>query len=116
MAGPLACASGSSDAFEGFQPPGSDGCHEFLVVALVLVGVALGEVGDRLVERVAAAEVSGDGDRVAGPGVRPRLPSRRDVIGSGWERLARSRAGDTTSAIAADSRVTERTVRWRCRL
>jgi hypothetical protein len=41
------------------------------VVALVLVGVGFGEVGDRLVELCGAAEVGGQGDAVAGAGVRP---------------------------------------------
>ena len=48
-------AAGASDAFECFQASGSDRCGERLVVQFVLVGVALGEVGDRLVEAVASA-------------------------------------------------------------
>ena len=39
---------------------------ELVVIALVLVGVGLGEVGDGAVEGVAAAEVGGDSDAVAG--------------------------------------------------
>jgi hypothetical protein len=34
-------------------------------VLLVLFGVALGEVGDRSVERVVVAQVLADGDRIA---------------------------------------------------
>src|SRR3954454_16970462 len=41
------------------------------VVELVLVGVALGEVGDRLVEGIALAHVGADRDPVAGPRVSP---------------------------------------------
>jgi hypothetical protein len=40
------------------------------IVALVLVGVGFGEGGDRLVEPSGAAEIGGQGDAVAGPGVR----------------------------------------------
>src|SRR5215216_2237306 len=58
-----------SDAFVGFQPSGSDCLDEGLMIQFVLVGVALGEVGDRPVEPVAAAQVGGDGDGVAGAGV-----------------------------------------------
>jgi hypothetical protein len=65
-------ASGSSDALACFQPPGPDGGDAFLVVALVLVGVALREVGDRLVKCIAVAQVDGDGNRVTGSGVRSR--------------------------------------------
>ena len=54
-----------SDAFGDCEPSGPDGCDELLVVVLVLAGVAFGEVGDRFVERVAVAEVFGDGDRVS---------------------------------------------------
>ena len=45
--------------------------RERLIVQLVLVGVALGEVGDRPVELVARTQVGGDGDRVAGAGMGP---------------------------------------------
>src|SRR5215813_7112224 len=48
-----------------------DGGLECGVVEFVLVGVFLGEVGDRLVEFVRAAEVGGQGDAVAGAGVGP---------------------------------------------
>ena len=47
------------------------GLDEGVVVAFVLVGVGLGELGEGLVEGVAAAEVGGDGDAVAGAGVGP---------------------------------------------
>src|SRR5215475_66631 len=68
-----------SDAFEGFQPPGLDRLHELLVVLFVLVGVTLGEVGDRCVERVAVTQVVGNGDRVPGPGVGPRQRPSADA-------------------------------------
>ena len=61
----------ASDALERLEPAGADRFGERLVVPLVLVGVALGEVGDRLVEPVLLAEVRGDGDRVARSGVGP---------------------------------------------
>jgi len=47
-----------SDAFECFETVGSDRVAECGVVALVLVGVALCEVGDRLVEAGFGAEVA----------------------------------------------------------
>src|SRR3954447_2073413 len=46
------------------------GLDEGVVVALVLVGVGLGELGDGAVERVTRAQVRGDGDAVTGAGVR----------------------------------------------
>ena len=49
-----------SDAFECFQSTRPDRLGERLIVPLVLVCVALGEVGDRLVEPVLLAEVRGD--------------------------------------------------------
>jgi uncharacterized protein (TIRG00374 family) len=52
------------DPFDRFQPARLDRGGELLVVALILVGIALGEVGDRAIERIAAAEVGGDRDRV----------------------------------------------------
>jgi hypothetical protein len=55
----------SSQALERFDSAGSDGLHEVVEVLLVLFGVALGEVGDRSVERVVVAEVLGDGDRIS---------------------------------------------------
>src|SRR6188472_3725589 len=64
--------AGWSDALDRFQLSGTDRVHELLVVLLVLIGVPLGEVGDRFVERVAVAQVRGDGDRVTRPGVGPR--------------------------------------------
>jgi hypothetical protein len=60
-----------SDAFECLESSGADGVGEGLVVALVLVGVAPGEVGNRLVEGAALAQVGGDRDRIAGAGVGP---------------------------------------------
>ena len=61
----------TSNTFVGFQASGSDRLDERLMIQLVLVGVALGEVGDRPVEPVALTEVGGDGDGVAGSGVGP---------------------------------------------
>jgi hypothetical protein len=46
----------------------TSGCHcvaESLVVAQVLLGAGLGEVGDRVLEAVSGAQVRGDGDPVA---------------------------------------------------
>jgi hypothetical protein len=45
------------------QPSGSDRRSERLVVAFVLVGMALGEVGDRSVELVVLTQVLGNRDR-----------------------------------------------------
>src|SRR5215813_9386277 len=53
-----------------FQPAFAHGLHENLVVALVLIGIGLGEVGDGFVEYVALAKVSADLCRLAGAGVR----------------------------------------------
>src|SRR5688572_17178947 len=58
-----------SGAFDGLEAARADGFAECLVVVLVLVGVALREVGDRLVEAVLLPEVRGDGHGVAGAGV-----------------------------------------------
>src|SRR5215469_16039521 len=60
-----------SDVAGGLGPAVFDGGLECGVVAFVLVGVGLGEVGDRLVEFAGAAEVGGQGDTVAGAGVGP---------------------------------------------
>src|SRR4051812_11125631 len=43
--------------------------NQRVVVALVLVGVGLGELGDGAVEGVVGAEVGGDGDAIAGAGM-----------------------------------------------
>ena len=53
------------------DPAVFDGGLERGVVAVVLVGVGLGEVGDSLVEFVGAAEVGGQRDAVTGTGVGP---------------------------------------------
>src|SRR4029077_18665986 len=65
-------SSAASDALERFETAGPDRLNELLVVPLVLVGVATGEVGDGSVELIAFAQAGGDGDRVPRPGVRPR--------------------------------------------
>ena len=57
--------------------PSFSACDEGVVVALVLVGVGLGELDEGPVEGVAAAEVGGDGDAVAGAGVGPGQASSR---------------------------------------
>jgi hypothetical protein len=72
QSGGIRPVAGGSDALEDGELPGPDCRDELLIIALVLVGVALGEVGDRLVECIAIAEVLGDGDWVAGPGVGAR--------------------------------------------
>ena len=57
------------------------------MVALVLVGVGVGELGDGLVEHIRAAEVGSDRDPVTGAGVGPgqrpaaQLPYSRMVRG-----------------------------------
>jgi hypothetical protein len=53
-----------SQALERFNSAGSNCLHELLEVLIVLIGVALGELGDRSVERVVVAEVLADGDRI----------------------------------------------------
>src|SRR5512133_404566 len=58
-----------SDTFVGFESSGSDRLDERLMIQLVLVGVTPGEVGDRPVEPVAAAQVPGDRDGIAGSGM-----------------------------------------------
>src|SRR5215470_17486670 len=62
--------AGSSDPDLGLDPAAGDRLGEGGVVALVLVGVCLGELHDRPVEGVGGAEVRRDGDPVAGTGVR----------------------------------------------
>ena len=54
-----------SDAFECLESAGADRFGERVIVLVVLVCVAFGEVGDRLVELVFVAEVGGERDRVA---------------------------------------------------
>src|SRR5262245_33945522 len=52
-----------------FQPAFAHGLHENLVVALVLIGIGDGEVGDGFVEPVALAKVSADLCWLTGSGV-----------------------------------------------
>ena len=59
-----------SEAHLGDELAGRDRAHERGVVALVLVGVVLGERRERTVEGVAGPEVGRDRDGVAGAGVR----------------------------------------------
>jgi hypothetical protein len=51
-------------ALERVDSAGPDRLHERLKILLVLIGVALGELGDRSVERVVVAEVLADGERI----------------------------------------------------
>src|SRR4051794_433262 len=55
------------------------GVGETPVIAVVDVGVGLGEVGDRVVESRRRAEVPGDGDAIAGPCVRPGEAPRAEL-------------------------------------
>src|SRR5215211_3743407 len=75
--------SPGSGAFERLQLAGSDRLRERLVVALVLVGVALGGVGDGAVELVVLPQVLGDRDRIpragVGPGRGPAADARVEV-------------------------------------
>jgi hypothetical protein len=72
------------DAFECLQASGPDRVGERLIVPLVLIGVALGEVSDGPVELVALAQVGGGRDGVAGAGVRPAfLDARMRALSSG---------------------------------
>ena len=61
------------------------GLDEGVVVALVLVGVGLGELDEGPVEGVTGAQVGGDGDTVAGAGVGPdqRAGTHAGVEGHG---------------------------------
>src|SRR5215469_12351677 len=67
IAGQPSSVPRSSDAFNGFEPPGPDRVGELLVVLLVLVGVPLGEVGDRVIELLAGTELFSQNDGVPGP-------------------------------------------------
>src|ERR1035441_10588521 len=62
-------------------PSAGNGLLEGFVVALLLFGVGLGELGNGLVEGGPGPEVRGDGDAVAGSGVAPgqRLGTRTGV-------------------------------------
>lgn len=55
--------------------PGVHRVEQGLVAVLVLVGVGLRECGEGSVERVAATQVSGDRDAVAGRTVRTHEPA-----------------------------------------
>ena len=80
-----------SDAFDRFQSARSDRVGEGLVVALVLVGVALGEVDDRLVERVASCP----GTRRSRSGLRSGRARGRASIRIGARRT-RARPASST--------------------
>ena len=92
----LVCRSATSDTdsntLDRLEAAGADRVAERLIVLLVLVGVAFREVGDRLVELVLRAEVRGEGDGVAGSGVRPS------------QRLAADRARRTRASPAPSPR------------
>src|SRR4051812_39040189 len=66
----MAGTAGSSAVLHG-DPSGCGGVPNELVIPLVLIRVALGEVRDRLVERGALAEVGADRHTVPRAGVRP---------------------------------------------
>ena len=70
----------TSESGLGLDAAVRDRIDERRVVALVLVGVGLGERGDRAIERVTRAEVAGDGDGIpgarVGAGQRPRAQPR----------------------------------------
>src|SRR3954463_12730552 len=59
-----------SDPRDSLQPAALDRVEKGAVVLLVLVRIRLGELGERAVEGVSAAEVGGDRDRVPGARVR----------------------------------------------
>jgi hypothetical protein len=63
-----------------------------LVVAFVLVGMALGEVGDRSVELVVLTQVLGNRDRIPRAGVGPGQGSSHRCRHRSWGRLARALA------------------------
>ena len=81
-------ACSGSDPFDRRDPPVGDRCDERGVVALVLVGVGLGELDDRAVEGVALPQVGGDGQRVPGAGMRASQGPGADL-----RRRARARLG-----------------------
>ena len=66
-----------SDALDGLYPAGRHGLREGEIVLLVLLGIGLGEVGDRQIEFIAGAQVFGHCEHVAGAGVRPGQASSR---------------------------------------
>src|SRR5664280_1178077 len=110
------------------DPSAGNGLLEGFVVALVLVGVGLGELGNGLVEGGPGPEVRGDGDAVAGSGVAPgqRLGTRTGVPdqarrnnGSSLSRPTRSRIHarvptlPTPTTLRAISRSSNCSIRWR---
>ena len=95
---------GLSQAGLADEATGADRIDQGLVVALVLVGVGGGEVGDRPVEGVAGAEVGGDRDPVPGAGVgagegRIRRSARRGSALGGH--VARRRRSPSSRAAGA---------------
>src|SRR4051794_9827973 len=62
----------ASDALGRFDPSGTDGVHERLIIEFVLVCGSDGEVGHRAVKPVAVAKVCRDRYRVARTGMCPR--------------------------------------------
>ena len=83
-----------SDVGDGLQAARPDGFRESLVVPFVLVGVTLGEVGDRPIELVALAQVLGQGYGVTGPGVGP---GQRPTADTGVEPQARGVIASTAA-------------------
>ena len=94
-----------SDVWLCSYASGGYGVQERRVVALVLVGVGLGEGSDGAIEDVGGTEVAGDCDRVAGTrvgaGERPRAqPGVEGHVG----RLASRRCRTRSSSPRADGR------------
>src|SRR4051794_17879938 len=91
----VAMISGSEPLL-GHDPARRDGRADGRVVALVLVGIGLRERGQGAVERVPRAEIAGDRDGVAGPGVSlgegPAADPRVDRHDVGLQRLHERRS------------------------
>ena len=70
------------DTFLGLKPSRRNGAQHLVMVTFILIGIALGEVDDRLVKCVAIAEVLADGDGIAraGMGASQRPPTQLGVV------------------------------------
>jgi hypothetical protein len=64
-----------------------------LVVVFLLIRIALGEVGDRLVEPIALTQVGGNGDRSSPGGAHPYSPP---TISTSVPQMPTARASTTT--------------------
>src|SRR5262249_53888010 len=79
----ISAGSSRSDAGLRDDPLRLDYLLQRSVVALVLVGVELGERGDRAIERVALPQIGGDRDPVPRACVRPReRPRAHPTVGT----------------------------------